>query len=104
MNFDKSAIEEANKHLLALNKRVLELEGTVTEQTEKLGNIEAEYQVFCIPEFLFYRQGTLHRFTDNYYYTHCFNRINYKALFVIKIQKFNSKMRGWNPHRLRYGG
>lgn len=44
MSFDKSAIEEANKHLQALNRRVIELDAAVNEKTRQLQDIEAENQ------------------------------------------------------------
>lgn len=47
MSFDKTAIEEANKHLLAMNKRVVELGAMLNEKTVRLENIDKENQVDC---------------------------------------------------------
>nr|XP_039266424.1 uncharacterized protein LOC120341903 [Styela clava] len=44
MSFDKTAIEEANKHLLALSRRVVELEALAESQAEQLEKINAENQ------------------------------------------------------------
>lgn len=44
MSFDKTAIEEANRHLLAMNKRVIELGAMLNDKTVRLENIEKENQ------------------------------------------------------------
>lgn len=51
MSFDKTAIEEANRHLIAMNKKVIELGAMLNEKTVQLESIESVNQVqtlFCL--------------------------------------------------------
>lgn len=69
MSFDKTAIDEANKHLLAMNKRVVELGALLNDKTVRLENIEKENQVDCHLRYLITDTNAAHCYGLH----HCIN-------------------------------